>query len=261
MTAAPFATGTGVAVGPLEERDLPAADAVLRLAFGTALGLPDPRRFAPGAELVRTRWLSDPESAFKAEAGGELVGCAFVRRWGSFAVFGPLAVRPDYWDRGVGRLLWEARLPLLDRWGVTHASLFTRVEPKNIHLYRSFGFWPGFLTALTAKQLGGAPAGTPGWRSLAGLGADERTTAVDECRRLTDAIHPGLDLRREIDAVAVQGLGDTVLVEEGGALGGFAVCHADAGSEAGPGTCYVKFAAVAPAIGCRPPLRAPARRL
>lgn len=249
MIATPSATDTGVAVGPLEERDLPAADAVLRLAFGTALGLPEPRRFAEGAELVRTRWLADPESAFKAEAGGELVGCAFVGRWGSFAVFGPLAVRPDHWDRGIGRQLWEARLPLLERWGVAHASLFTRPEPKNIHLYQSFGFWPGFLTALTAKQLSDGPAGTPGWHGLAGLGADERATAVEQCRRLTDAIHPGLDLRREIDAVAVQGVGDTLLVEEGGALRAFAVCHAGTGSEAGSGTCYVKFAAVVPGSG------------
>jgi hypothetical protein len=35
-----------------------------------------------------------------------------------------------------------------------------------------------------------------------------------------------------------------VLLREGGAVRGFAVCHAGAGSEAGSGTLYVKFAAV-----------------
>jgi GNAT superfamily N-acetyltransferase len=87
---------------------------------------------------------------FKAESRGELVGCAFITRWGSSALFGPLAVHPDHWDQGVGRLLWEARLPLLDRWGTTLAALFTRAETMNLHLYQKVGFWPGFLTALTA---------------------------------------------------------------------------------------------------------------
>jgi GNAT superfamily N-acetyltransferase len=242
-------TDTDLTVGPLEESDLAAADAVFRLAFGTALGLPEPRRFAEGAELVRTRWLADPECAFKAESQGELVGCAFVTRWGSHALFGPLAVHPDYWDRGVGRLLWEVRLPLLERWGATHAALFTRAETKNVHLYQKFGFWPGFLTALTTKQLDEAPGTSVSSRRFAELPADARGATLADCRRLADAVHPGLDLEREIVALHRQRIGDTILVDDKGGLTGFAVCHAGAGSEAGPGACYVKFAAVAPGRG------------
>jgi GNAT superfamily N-acetyltransferase len=231
---------TEIAVEPLEEGDLADADAVFRLAFGTALGLPEPARFAEGAELVRTRWRAAPGGAFKAVSGGELVGCALVARWGSSAVLGPLAVRPDWWDRGVGHLLWEARLPLLERWGATHAALFTRPEPKNVHLYQRFDFWPGSLTALTAKQLtaGGAPATE--------TAPDVQVDLLDECRRLTDAVYPGLDLEREIRMVADQGLGETVLVRDEDGLAGFAICHAGAGSEAGPGACFVKFAAARP---------------
>jgi N-acetylglutamate synthase-like GNAT family acetyltransferase len=241
-------TPTPTSVARLEESDLAAADAVFRLAFGTALGLAEPKRFAEGAELVRTRWLADPACAFKAESRGELVGCAFITRWGSCALFGPLAVHPDYWDRGVGRLLWEVRLPFLDRWDAKHAALFTRTETKNVHLYQKFGFWPGFLTALTAKQLDAAPRTDIQWRTFAELPADERGGGLDDCRRLTDAVHPGLDLEREIRALDLQGLGDTILVDDDG-LCGFAVCHAGAGSEAGPGACYVKFAAVVPGEG------------
>jgi GNAT superfamily N-acetyltransferase len=235
---------TDVTVAPLEAADLPAADRVFRLAFGTALGLPEPRRFGEGTELVRTRFAADPASAFKAEARGELVGCAFVTRRGSYALFGPLAVRPDHWDRGVGRLLWEARLPLLDRWGVTHAALFTRVETKNVHLYQAFDFWPGFLTALTAKALVAAGGAGEPPRTLAGLDAGEGSASLAGCRRLADTIYPGLDLEREIRVLDREGLGDTILLDPGDDLGGFAVCHAGPGSEAGPGACYVKFAAV-----------------
>jgi GNAT superfamily N-acetyltransferase len=241
----------GVTVAPLEESDVSTADAVFRLAFGTALGLPEPRRFAEGAALVRTRWLADPACAFKAESHGELVGCAFVTRWGSCALFGPLAVHPDHWGRGVGQLLWEVRLPLLERWGTTHAALFTRAEPKNIHLYQKFGFWPGSLTALTAKRVETVPG--PGarvpWRTFAELPKGSRGNALDECRRLTEWLHPGLDLEREITALDVQRLGDTLLIDESDGLGGFAVCHVGAGSEAGPDACYVKFAAVVHGAG------------
>jgi GNAT superfamily N-acetyltransferase len=238
-----------ITVSPLEKADLAAADRVFRLAFGTAIGLPDPLRFAEGAELVRPRWHADPDAAFKAHADGELVGVAFVARWGSFAVFGPLAVRPDYWDKGVGRRLWEARLPLLERWGTTAAGLFTRPEPKNLYLYQQFGFWPRFLTALTAKPLERPAQGEAGWGTFSALGAGERDACLDECRALTDAIYPGLDLEREIRIVVGQGIGETILLGGAEGLDGFAVCHLGEGSEAGPGTCYVKFAAARTCAG------------
>ena len=233
-----------IVVGPLQEQDVAAADAVFRLAFGTAIGLPEPARFAEGTEMVRTRWVADPACAFKAESGGELVGSAFVTRWGSSAVFGPLTVRPDFWNRGVARLLWAACDDLIEGWGVTHTGLFTRPEPKNVHLYQSLDFWPGSLTALTAKELGATAPGPA---------ADARADVLDDCRRVSDAVYPGLDLEREIRAVHDQGLGSTVVVHDGEVPAGFAVCHAGEGTEAGPGACYVKFAAV------RPGEEAPAR--
>jgi GNAT superfamily N-acetyltransferase len=238
-----------IAVSPLEKADLAAADRVFRLAFGTAIGVPEPLRFAEGAELVRPRWHADPGAAFKAEADGELVGVAFVARWGTFAVFGPLAVHPDYWDRGVGRRLWEARLPLLERWGTTAAGLFTRPEPKTVYLYQQFGFWPRFLTALTAKPLEQAAASEAAWGTFSALRAGERDACLDECRALTGALHPGLDLEREIRIVGGQGIGETVLLRGAESVDGFAVCHLGEGSEAGPGTCYVKFAAARAGAG------------
>ena len=49
---------TDVSVRPVQEEDLPVADRILRLAFGTFLGLPDPRTFMGDADYVRTRWLA-----------------------------------------------------------------------------------------------------------------------------------------------------------------------------------------------------------
>lgn len=180
---------------------------------------------------------------------GELVGSAFVSQWGSFAVFGPLTVRPDCWERGIGSRLWDACLRLVDRWGVDQTGLFTFAEStKHVHLYRKHGFWPRFLTALTEKPVsaGGHAADT-----LAGLDDAGRAEALEACRDVAGSIHPGLDLTGEVEAVAVQRVGDTVLVRDGGAVAGFAVCHVGAGSEAVRDTCYVKFAAVRPGESSR----------
>jgi len=63
-----------VAVRPLREGDLAEADRIMRLAFGTFLGLPEPMTFMGDAALVRTRWLAAPYAAFGAEVDGRLVG-------------------------------------------------------------------------------------------------------------------------------------------------------------------------------------------
>jgi GNAT superfamily N-acetyltransferase len=243
MIAATTAATGSATVGPLGAADLPAADRVFRLAFGTMLGLPDPLAFAQGADLVGTRFHADPTSAFKVEVDGELVASAFVSRWGSFAVFGPLTVHPDHWDKGFGKLLWEARLPLLGEWGTTHAGLFTRPDStKHLHLYQRFGFWPRFLTVLTAKHVE-PHGGVPAYARFRQLPAEVRATAVEACRAVTDRIYPGLDLERQIGVVDELGIGDTVLLPAGDGLDGFAVCHVGEGSEAGPGATHVKFAA------------------
>ena len=44
-----------IAVRPLVESDLAAADRVFRLAFGTEFGLPEPMAFRGDSDLVKTR--------------------------------------------------------------------------------------------------------------------------------------------------------------------------------------------------------------
>jgi hypothetical protein len=58
-------------VRPLDENDLPHADRIFRLAFGTFIGLPDPTQFYASADYVRTRWLADLEGVH-LKIGGHL---------------------------------------------------------------------------------------------------------------------------------------------------------------------------------------------
>jgi hypothetical protein len=59
-------------------------------------------------------------------------------------------------------------------------------------------------------------------------------------------IYEGLDVSREIRAVDSQGLGDTIFLLDGSKVTAFGVCHVGSKTEAGSGSCYVKFAAVCP---------------
>lgn len=245
-------TNSNVTVRPLGEAELGEADRIMRLAFGTFLGLPDPGSFMGDADYVRTRWAAEPTCALAAEVDGRLVGTNFVTRWGSVGFFGPLTVEPPLWDKGVARALLTGTMPFFDRWGVTHAGLFTfGHSPKHVSLYQRFGFMPRFLTSILARPMpkSEAAASGPATWGTAGESADLETV-IAGCGRVTDATYPGLDVGREIQAAAAQKLGDTVLAfGDGGEIDGFAVCHTGAGSEAGTGTCFVKFGAALPGPG------------
>jgi GNAT superfamily N-acetyltransferase len=243
-------TGLDLCVRPLREDDLTVADRVMRVAFGTFLGLDDPATFMSDAGFVHTRWRTNPSAAFAAEYGGEIVGSNFATHWGSVGFFGPLSIRPDLWDRGVGQRLME---PVMDRfadWQTAHAGLFTFPHsPKHLALYQRFGFWPKFLTAVMSKSVG-ALTHAPMSPRFSDVPRRERDSALAACRNVTNAVFDGLDVTREICSVADQALGDTVLLwDDDSTLVGFAVCHCGAGTEAGSDTCYVKFGAVRPGPG------------
>ncbi|HEV2073773.1 MAG TPA: GNAT family N-acetyltransferase [Thermomicrobiales bacterium] len=248
MDRTPGTQGTemDLLIRPLRTDELAAADVVRRLAFGTFMGLPDPLSFRGDANPVRTRYLADPAGGFAAEMCGDLVGTNFVVDWGSVGFFGPVSVRPDLWDRGIARRLVSAVLDEFARRGTRHIGLFTfGHSPKHVALYQRFGFWPRFPTAIMRKPVGSASTQTE-WSAFSELPAGRQPACLEECRKLADAVYPGLDLSRDMVATARHGFGDTVLLLDGGTLVGFAVCHCGPETEAGSGICYVKFGAVRP---------------
>jgi GNAT superfamily N-acetyltransferase len=233
-----------IAVRPLTQHDLDAADRVMRLAFGTFLGAPDPIAVFGDAQYVRPRYKAAPSWAFAAELDGEIVGSNFATRWGSFGFFGPLTVRPDLWDRGIASQLMEPIERLFEQWGVRQAGLFTFPQsPKHIGLYQKFGFWPQYLTPLMETVV--SARSSRGHEQFSSVDSAERPAIVSACRELTSAIYDGLDVAHEILATDAQQLGDTILLRDDSELDGFAVCHCGAG-EAGSGTCFIKFAAARP---------------
>jgi GNAT superfamily N-acetyltransferase len=240
--AGPKSVAGPASIRPLLQADLERADQIVRLAFGTFMGVPDP--FGT-VDYVHNRFATDPHAAFAATVDGDLVGSNFAVNWGSVGYFGPVTVRPDLWDRGVGKSLMDPVMDCFETWGSSHLGLFTFSDsPKHLELYRRYGFWPRFLTAVMRKPVV-ARGAVPAW-TYGGLGAAERPEYLSACRALTDAVYEGLNLEREIVASHAQGIGDTVLLQGESGLDGLAVCHWGPGSEGGSGICLVKFGAVRP---------------
>ena len=239
----------------MRQSDIPQADRIMRLAFGTFLGLPDPLSFMGDAGYVKTRYIANPSAALVAEVDGKLVGSNFAMNWGSVGIFGPLTIHPDLWNKGVARRLLEKTMDIFDKWKIKHAGLFTFAQSiKHIHLYQSFGFWPRFLTSIMSKTIEQTQepeqSSSYHWSKFSELNSDEKTKAIEECRDFTNQIYNGLNLEMEIYSVEKQRLGDTIFLQEDnknkGTLNAMAICHCGSGTEAGSGTCYVKFGAVRP---------------
>ncbi len=239
-----------VAVRPMVAGDLAAVDVVYRLAFGSFLGLADPPSYRGGSGVIRTRFAGDPAAGFVPEEDGRIVGSVSAMDWGSLGVLGPLVVHPDAWGRGIVRLLVSPVLALFAARGMRLAALFTHPQsPKHLRLYESFGFEIGFITAVMEKAVAVERGEAAPLELLSALGAEAWQQAVLGCRALANSLYDGLDLGREIRALASQRFGDCLLLRAGDAVAGFALCHMGAGTEAGPGTLYVKFAAVRPGAG------------
>jgi GNAT superfamily N-acetyltransferase len=229
-------------VGPIRESELEGAGRIVRVAFGTFLGLPNTLDFMGDRDLMTPRWRSSHVKVIAARDGSRLIGSNVATRWGSFGFFGPLTVLPEYWDRGVAQKLLAATMTIFDRWGVRHTGLYTFPHSaKHIGLYQKFGYWPRYLTAIMTLTPE-ADSSLPG-TLLSGLTKGRREQAVESCRKLTHKIDKGLDLTGEIQAVLAQRTGDVVLTYTRAALDGFAVCLNGPGSEGGAKTCYVKFGA------------------
>jgi GNAT superfamily N-acetyltransferase len=241
----------------MQKDDLEEADRIVRIAFGTYLGLPEPIKFMGDADFVWTRFTTNPSAALAAEVDGKLVGSNFLLDWGSVGVFGPLTIHPSYWDKSIAKALLEETIKIFRKWGTRHLGLFTFAHSaKHVHLYQKFGFWPRFLTAVMSKQLIGSSssprsgnAETTHYEQFSSARASKRNEMVESCSALTGQILEGLDLRKEIDAVESQKLGDTILLVDGSNnrdVNGLAICHVGPKTEAGSGNCYIKFAAVKP---------------
>ncbi|MCI0548544.1 MAG: GNAT family N-acetyltransferase [Candidatus Rokubacteria bacterium] len=216
-----------------------------------------PRQVFGGAQYVHHRWLMEPWGCFVAEEGeGKIVGAAVAVLWGTVGVVGPIAVMPNYQNQDIGQQLMTACDAFFEENKATLAGVVTYPQsPRHLLFYQKFGYRPRGLTVIAAKpldrreivQAAAKPAKPPlGVSRYSGLEEVRKKAVMGKLRRITGAFWRGLDLAKEVEIVDGLALGDTLLLEKGREVIGFALYHIPGVSEAPTGSLYVKYLAIDP---------------
>ena len=220
-----------------------------------------PRQAFGGAQYVHHRWLMEPWGCFVAEEdGAKIVGTVLAVNWGSVGILGPVAVLTNYQNQTIGQQLIRAVEDFFEENKVAlHATMTYPASAKHLLLYHRFGYRPKQLTAVMTRVLDRTPVPRsplasvlkppvkmPGVtvRKYSGLEEAKKKAALARFHRITNGVCRGLDLSKEIEIVDGLALGDTLLLERGKDLLGFAVYHAPGVSEAPAGALYVKYLAI-----------------
>jgi len=215
-----------------------------------------PRQVFGGAQYVHHRWLMEPWGCFVAEEGdGKIVGAAVAVMWGTIGLVGPMAVLTNYQNQDIGQQLLTACQEFFDENKATLQGVCTYpYSAKHLILYQKFGYRPKGLVVITGKPLDrreivhATRNAKPGLaiRRYSTLEEAKKKQAMQKIRRMTNAFWRGMDLGKEVEIVDGLTLGDTLLLEKGREVIGFAVCHLPPNSEAPHGCAYVKFLAIDP---------------
>lgn len=216
-----------------------------------------PRQAFSGAQYVHHRWLMEPWGCFVAEEdGAKIVGAALAVTWGSVGILGPVAVLTNYQNQTIGQQLIRAVQEFFDENKATlHGAVTYPTSPKHLFLYHKFGYRPKHLTAIMSRALergavkpaAKAPKSALSVRRFSTLEEAKKKAVLGRLHRITNGICRGMDLSKEIEIVDGLALGDTLLLERGRDVVGFAIYHTPGVSEAPTGALYVKFLAVDPA--------------
>jgi ribosomal protein S18 acetylase RimI-like enzyme len=213
-----------------------------------------PRQVFGGAQYVHHRWLMEPWGCFVAEEGdGKIVGAAVAVMWGSLGLVGPIAVLTNYQNQDIGQQLLAACQEFFDENKASLQGVATYpYSPKHLMLYQKFGYKPKGLVAITAKHLDrreivhATKTAKPGLsvRRYSALEEVKKKPAMLKFHRIANGVWRGMDVGKEVEIVDGLALGDTILLDKGRELIGFAIVHMPPNSEAPHGAAYIKFLAI-----------------
>jgi GNAT superfamily N-acetyltransferase len=165
----------------------------------------------------------------------QLVAFNVAHRSGLEGWMGPLAVRPDRQGLGLGKAIVQAAIEWLKEQRLATIGLETMPRTvENIGFYGRLDFIPGHLTITVT---GDAPSSTRNlrgrFRRVSELPAADQAGLLAACRERLAQSAPGCDYTREHELTAELGIGDTIVIEDGG-LHGFALWHSAPLAEARP---------------------------
>ena len=250
-----------VQIRRIRKGDLSKVKDVLEQSFGDFLERQlgtRPRQAFNGAQYVHHRWLMEPWGCFVAEEdGSKIVGAALAVTWGTLGLLGPVAVLTHYHNQTIAQQLMRAAQDFFEENKATlHGAVTYPTSAKHLALYHKFGYKPKSLTAVMSRALERGTArpalpkpvvkGALTVRRFSGLEETKKKAALTRFHRITNGVCRGLELAKEVEIVDGLALGDTLLLERGAELVGFAIYHAPGVSEAPTGSLYVKYLAIDP---------------
>ena len=148
---------------------------------------------------------------------GQLIAFNLAHRSGAEGWMGPLAVRPDRQNAGLGRSVVGAAVNWLREEGAGTVGLETMPRTvENIGFYSRMGFVPTRMTVTMVHDADRKPRGTT---SLA------ETAHLSDCNDLAGRLLPGIDFHRELSLTRELELGGVTTVRRGSSLAGFALWH------------------------------------
>lgn len=153
----------------------------------------------------------------------EVVAFNMVHLSGVEGWMGPLAVDPDYQGHGVGKSVVTAGVEWLEANDASVIGLETMPRTvDNIGFYSTLGFVPGYLTYTLTVESAYASYRIP---QLSRIPMAERFDVMAACGLLLNELTPGYNFTRELMLTDAMGLGDTLILERGSSIDGFALCH------------------------------------
>jgi len=214
---------------------------------------PDIVKIAPRTDQNLLSYMrSDPEGAFVAvDDFAGIIGSSFSHTYGRTGWAGPVSVLPSYQGRGAGKEMLRMCLRYLESCGCTDIGLETMPESQlNIGLYLRVGLRPAGLVLIMGKRLYEAEPpdevfGEVVVERLSECAAKGATLA--EVRRISNALHPGLDYTPEVTQTEEFSLGDTLIATSRGKVAGFCILHTAPKREEMPGA-VIRVLAVDPSF-------------
>src|SRR2546427_2895601 len=157
------------------------------------------------------------------DPAGAIAAFNMVHRSGSEGWMGPLAVRPERQANGLGTVIVQAGIRLLQQSGASVIGLETMPRTiDNIGFYSRLGFLPGHLTLTVTREITGRDGEAAPRLSQA---RSEERRWVEACRPLAGGLASGADYRREVTLTRQQEPAGTALVCRGDRLAGVALWH------------------------------------
>jgi ribosomal protein S18 acetylase RimI-like enzyme len=220
--------GNNIEIRPMRETDIPESRRVGQEAWSDLVSRDIGRKIRypiRPRRIVETYMWKEPKGCLVVYEDNHLVGSAFSHVWGKVGWVGPIEILPESQNRGVGRMLLDACEEYLRERECRVIGVETMPNiPKNLHFYIMGGYVPRQLTLITEKPVRVSES-RPIPLATRELEEKELDTLLPRIVDLSKQVNPLLDYSIEFKAMFKKRLGQCMVIDHDGEVGGVALLH------------------------------------